>query len=331
MTAPTLTTELVIRPIAGEADLPALAAIAQRCNQADQVEEVVTVAGLTAWLRHLVNTDPQADILLAEVAGQLVGYQFTAWRHETGGAYLYNLSGYLDPDYRRQGLGTALVERGEARLRAVAALHPAETPRSFQTFTGTTRLGKLALFERRGYHTERHFYEMLNSRLDALPPAPLPPGVELRPVDRNDQPLLHTIWEASEEAFRDHWGSSEHTDEEFLRLMESPETEPDLWQVAWDTATGQVAGVSINSIPAAENAAHGRWRGWVDDLSVRRPYRRRGLGRALLLNSLHALRARGLTEVGLGVDAENPTGALGLYESVGFKTFQHSVALRKPL
>lgn len=101
------------------------------------------------------------------------------------------------------------------------------------------------------------------------------------------------------------------TEQNFQRLLDQPGTDPDLWQVAWDTATNQIAGVSMDMIPADENAAFGRRRGWVDDLSVRRPYRRRGLGRALLLNSLYALRARGLTE-GVGVDAENPTGALRL-------------------
>lgn len=332
MTASTLTTTLRLRPFAGDADLPAMAAIAQRCNAADQVDERPTVDSLAAWTHNLVNTDPAEDIVLAEVAGRLVGYQHTSWRREDAGAYIYMLAGFVDPDWRRQGLGTVLVERGEARLRAVAATHlGADAPRHFQTFTAVTRVGKVALFERRGYHTERHFYEMLRTGLHDLPPAPLPPGLELRPVDRHNRPLLHAIWEASEEAFRDHWGNREPSIEDFQRLLDQPDTDPDLWQVAWDTATNQIAGVSINSIPAEENAQLGRARGWVDDLSVRRPYRRQGLGRALLLNSLIALRARGLTEVGLGVDAQNPTGALRLYESVGFTPYQHSLALRRAL
>jgi mycothiol synthase len=326
-----LASQLVIRPIAGEAELPAMAAIAQRCNAADQVDERPTTDTLLAWFRHLVNTDPAEDILLAEVGGVLAGYQYTSWRAEGDGGYRYALAGYVDPAWRRQGLGAALVARGEARLRAVAATHPGAGPRFFQTFTSTTRVGKAALFERRGYHIERHFYDMLRTGLDVLPLAPLPSGLALRPVDRNDRALLRTIWDANEEAFRDHWGYAQLGDDDFLRLLDDPETDPDLWQVAWDVATNQVAGVSLNTIPAAENAASGRQRGWVNDLSVRRPYRGRGLGRALLVNSLAVLRARGLTEVGLGVDAQNATGALHLYESVGFQVTQHSVALRKPL
>lgn len=331
MTASTLTTTLKLRPFAGDADLPAMAAIAQRCNAADQVDERPTVDTLAAWTHNLVNTDPAEDILLAEVSGRLVGYQHTSWQREDAGSFIYQLAGFVDPDWRRQGLGSVLVERGEARLRAVAATHLGDAPRCFQTFTAATRVGKVALFERRGYQPERHFYEMLRTGLHDLPPAPMPPGLELRPADRHNRPLLRAIWEASEEAFRDHWGSRPVTEQDFQRLLDQPNTDPDLWQVAWDTATNQIAGVSMNIVLTDENAAFGRQRGWVDDLSVRRPYRRQGLGRALLLRSLYALRARGMAEVGLGVDAQNPTGALRLYESVGFQTFQHSLALRKPL
>jgi mycothiol synthase len=289
------------------------------------------VESLTNWYTHLVNTDPAEDILLAEVAGALAGYQYTSWRPEATGAYIYTLGGYVDPAWRRRGLGAALLARGEARLRAVAAGQRGNSPRYFQTFTAETRVGKVALFTRHGYHVERHFYDMQRPLAGALPPVTLPAGLELRPVDPRDRATLRAIWEASEEAFRDHWGNSAVGEADFARLLDDPDTDPTLWQVAWDPAAGQVAGVSINAIHAANNAALGHARGWVDDLSVRRPYWRRGLGRALLTASLHALRARGCTQAALGVDTQNPTGALGLYENVGFTPFQHSLALRKAL
>ena len=113
--------------------------------------------------------------------------------------------------------------------------------------------------------------------------------------------------------------------------LAQPHQDHSLWQVAWDTASNQVAGVAINVIDAAVNAAFNRRIAYVDDLSVRRAYRQRGLGRALLVASLHAFRARGMATAGLGVDAENPSGALGLYERVGFRQKEHSVAYRKAL
>lgn len=331
MTAPALDTQLILRPIRGAAELPAMAALAARCNEVDQVEDRPTTEELTAWFEHLVNTDPAEDILLAEVDGRLVGYQYTAWRCEADGAYRYMLFGFLHPDWRRRGVGTALLRRGEARLRAVASFHPAEAAKYFQTYTADTRAGKVALFHNHGYAAVRHFFYMRRDLLADLPPAPLPAGLALRPVDKTNRAQLHAIWEASEEAFRDHWGTVEASDEDFERLLADPNTNPDLWQVAWDTASGQIAGVSLNAIRAGDNAAAGLARGWVEDLSVRRPYRQRGLGRALLVTSLHALRAHGCTEAALGVDVDNPSGALGLYESAGFVSYQHHLALRKAL
>ncbi|MCC7361902.1 MAG: GNAT family N-acetyltransferase [Anaerolineales bacterium] len=338
MTAMNLATQLRLRAFGGDADLPAMAALARRANAADNVDERPTVELLSAWVHNLVNADPQEDILLAEVAGALVGYQHTSWRREDVGGIIYQLSGYVDPDWRRQGIGTTLVERGEARLRALAAQRLGDEPRLLSTFTPASRVGKVALFEQRGYRVVRHFYEMLRAPLDDLPPLPtgpqfrmgMPPGFELRPAG-HDRPALRAIWEASEEAFRDHWGARPPTEADFQRLLDQPNHDPDLWVVAWDTASGQIAGSSINALAAAESAALGRARGWVQDLSVRRPFRRRGLGRALLLHSLYALRARGAVEAALGVDAENPNSALRLYESVGFKTFQDGLVLRKPI
>ncbi|MEO5884797.1 MAG: GNAT family N-acetyltransferase, partial [Candidatus Limnocylindrales bacterium] len=80
-----------------------------------------------------------------------------------------------------------------------------------------------------------------------------------------------------------------------------------------------------------ENRELGVARGWLEHISVRRPWRRRGLGRALTAEGLRRLRAAGMTDVMLGVDAENPTGALGLYEDLGFAVHQRAAAYRLPL
>jgi GNAT superfamily N-acetyltransferase len=82
-----------------------------------------------------------------------------------------------------------------------------------------------------------------------------------------------------------------------------------MWLVAWDG--DQVAGAAINVIH------EGVW-GEADDLFVRRPWRKQGLGRALIVGSLHLFKTRGLAVVGVGVNAENAP-AVRLYESVGFR------------
>jgi mycothiol synthase len=238
------------------------------------------------------------------------------------------IRGFVSPGWRRRGIGRELLGRGERRQREVAASHPASVERVFSTFSPANRKGKVALFESEGYRPIRHFYTMLRTGLDDLPPAPLPAGFELRPVRPEH---LRAIWDANEEAFRDHWGSNLRTDADFERWQAQLDYDPSLWQVAWHQASNQVAGVALNVIARAANAAHNHHRGRVDDLSVRRPWRKHGLGRALLVASLGALRSRGQTEVELGVDAENLTGALRLYESVGFRPINHGMVFTKPL
>ena len=80
-----------------------------------------------------------------------------------------------------------------------------------------------------------------------------------------------------------------------------------------------------------ENEKMGVSRGWLDHVSVRRPWRRRGLASALIADSLRALRDRGLEQAALGVDSQNPTGALGVYETLGFSRFQTGISFRKSL
>jgi ribosomal protein S18 acetylase RimI-like enzyme len=99
--------------------------------------------------------------------------------------------------------------------------------------------------------------------------------------------------------------------------------------VAWDG--DQVAGVSMNWIEDEENARVGVDAGWLGNVSVRRPWRRRGVGRALLLHAFRELHARGAERVGLGVDAQNPSGATRLYESVGMAVEADHATFAKPL
>ena len=107
------------------------------------------------------------------------------------------------------------------------------------------------------------------------------------------------------------------------------ELDTSLWVVAWDG--DEIAGVVQNWIWPTENAQLGVQRGWLEHISVRRPWRRRGLARAITAESLRLLRDRGMTDAMLGVDADNPNGALGLYEGLGFAVDKQSAAYRRAL
>jgi len=167
---------------------------------------------------------------------------------------------------------------------------------------------------------------MRRANLDEVPAAPLPEGIEIRPVTEAHR---RAILEAENEAFRDHWGHREMTESDFKRTFDRAELDTSLWVVAWDG--DQVAGVVQNWIWPEENEALGVSRGWLEHISVRRPWRRRGLARALTAASLVTFRDRGLDEGMLGVDSENPNGALGLYEGLGFSLHSRAAAYRRSL
>jgi ribosomal protein S18 acetylase RimI-like enzyme len=147
----------------------------------------------------------------------------------------------------------------------------------------------------------------------------------MRPVTAVD---AGDIFTADAEAFRDHWGGFDDSPESVQRWVDSPEFDPALFVIAYDG--DEIAGGVINAIYPEENAALGRQRGWLDSVFTRRRWRRRGLARALIARSLVLLRERGMTSAVLGVDAANPTGALSLYEGLGFVVEHRSTAWRKP-
>jgi ribosomal protein S18 acetylase RimI-like enzyme len=87
----------------------------------------------------------------------------------------------------------------------------------------------------------------------------------------------------------------------------------------------------LNFINEAENGEYGRLRGYTETICVRRPWRRQGVAKALIARSLHVLKAQGMTEAALGVDAGNPNGALQLYKSMGFHIAKEFITYRKPM
>jgi len=149
----------------------------------------------------------------------------------------------------------------------------------------------------------------------------LPDGLEVRPVRSGD---YRTIWDADVEAFRDHFEASVRTEADYVQWITSPTLDTSLWQVAWDG--DEVAGSVITSINAEENEKLGLKIAWLDHISVRRPWRKRGVASALIASTLHILRERGMEVAALGVDAENPTGALRVYEAMGFA--RHKTGIR---
>lgn len=317
---------LVLRHLRAPDDYPAMNALANAVRAAEGTDYSTTDEQFAAFYDNLPNSDPAKDVAIAEVDGRMVGYGRASWHEEPGGPRLYEAIPFVDPKVAGEGVFMAMLEALESRLRVIAADQPAGD-KLFETFGGDLAPERDALLRQSGYQPVRYFFSMVRPTMDDLPDAPLPAGLEVREVLPGQ---LVAIWAADQEAFADHWGFAPATDSDYQRFLTDPVTsDTTLWRVAWDG--DQIAGQVRSYINAHENERLGRQRGYVEFISVRRPWRRRGLARALIAASFPLLRARGMQEGALGVDAENTSGALRVYENCGFRPVSRTTLYRKPL
>jgi ribosomal protein S18 acetylase RimI-like enzyme len=315
-----------LRPFAGEPDLAEIVRIRNAEAIADGLNERRSLEGLVAEYSHpSASFDARRDVTIAELDGRPVAVAWREWVDTTDGLREYRLAGAVDPEFRRQGIGTALLEDGLRRSREMAATHPASTSKVFGSWSDEHQAGDEALLRGAGFEQARWFFEMSRPNLDGVVELPLPDGLTLRPITMD---LAKAVWDADVEAFKDHWGGFDSSDEHLARWLADPTLDLSLWVVAFDG--DEVAGGIINVIDPVENEALGRRQGWLASVFTRRPWRNRGLATALIAASLARLRERGMTSAALGVDADNPSGALGLYERMGFEVELRSTAWRRP-
>jgi mycothiol synthase len=179
------------------------------------------------------------------------------------------------------------------------------------------------LLEGAGYTLVRHHYRMRVALADVVEEAVWPDGVTVRTFRPGDE---RTFYDVHQESFEDHWGHDEPDpyDEWAHWLLQPPMFEPDLWFLAEEGA--EPVGVAM-----CHRRVEVPHRGHVQLLGVRRPWRRRGAGLALLLHAFAEFRRQGMTEADLGVDAANPTGATRLYERAGMHVTAESDTYEKRL
>ena len=187
-------------------------------------------------------------------------------------------------------------------------------------------VGATALIRAAGYEPITYAAEMVRPSVDDLPDHPLPEGLEIRPVTEEQS---GRSWRPTPRLFVTTGATSSRRRSRSPGLSRSPTTTSTLWKVAWDD--DGVAGQVRSFINTAENEEHGRLRGWTENISTARRWRRRGVAKALIVESIRELAARGMTEVALGVHTENPNGAFDLYAGLGYEVVSTWTTYRKPL
>lgn len=240
--------------------------------------------------------DPEQDAVLAESAdGALLAYgDIGDW----GGAIWLDVRGFDDEAQR--AIIARLEELAEAK-KAGARL---------MAFVIEEDAAMRCLYEERGYRLVRHSFRMEADLAELPSEPPLPAGVVIRTMRDGEE---ERVYEAHQEAFEDVWMHTRDPYDEWTHwFLKDPSFDPSLWFVA--EADGDVAGVAICRPRESRPGV-----GWVRVLGVRRPYRQRGIGEALLRRAFAEFARRGFERVGLGVDAESATGAVALYERAGMR------------
>jgi mycothiol synthase len=230
-----------------------------------------------------------------------------------------DVEGYVHPNHFGRGIGTAIVRLSEARARENVPLAPENARVVLHNWINGRNADACALLEREGYAPIRYFLRMEASLEDAPPAPEWPEGVTVRHFASDEDALR--FYETTEEAWTDHWGHVPVAFEDWKQRRMGSTFDPSLWFIAEEA--GEPAGVALCSVSDQL--------GWVDTLAVRRPWRKRGLGMALLRHAMGEFHRRGLKRMALGVDSDSPTGATRLYERAGLRMAQQHATYGKEL
>jgi mycothiol synthase len=320
-------TSFSARTYRGEEDLQLLVDLINACDAVDQVHENTDIDNLRVQVNQ-PGYDPKRDSRIWEDdQGRVVAFISVFTRPDETSA-----GGYLDwqvhPDVRGSGIEDDIF--AWAGERAKEAGQELGLPGDLRGFSEQANTYASAQLEAQGFEITRYFFEMRRPLDDGNPiPEPqFPEGYTLRHV-ANDEDVEKWV-EMFNLSFIDHWDFHPVTLERRKHRMTSPYYRPDhdLIAVAPD---GTFTAFCLCSIDDEHNKRNNLSDGWIAVLGTRRGFRKIGLGRAMLIAGLHKLKENNVETAVLGVDADNPTGALGLYESAGFYKAKTAMAFRKEL
>lgn len=310
------------RPYRGEEDHDAMAAVRLGCAERDRVDARSVVDGLPAAAEIAEASaeleEPSRNQVLLERDGSLVGYATIRWWRERDGTWLYLHRGYLLPEHRHQGVGSAMLNWAEKRIRELVAQQGTSRTAVIGASATASEQDATALLLGAGY---RRVFSLVELELDDLRQLPehggeLPAGLRTGPIGA---PHYRAAWSTVVDSYTDAGFIREWPFREFVATAD-----PACWRAAWDGS--DMVGVALGSLRRRDHAL-----GVIDELSVRADRRRLGIGRALLLDGLHSLRAHGATTARLFTSTANPHRSYDLYESVGFRRRNTYARYRKPL
>ena len=322
-----MTTQILHKPrqYAGDADLQAVCDFLNLCDEVDKLDDNYAPDDLrTEFSSPDIDTD--RDLRLWEdEEGRLVGFG-QMWIPKEGD----NLDGYLywriHPDVRGSGIEDSIFDWGSERLREVS--RERDMPAKFLSGTRDFHTYGLEVLKAHGMEPVRYWFKMERPLDEPMPEPVLPEGYTLTHM-QGEEDVAPWV-DCFNQSFIDHWNHHPVTVESHSHWLTDPKYRQDL-DLRAVTPDGTVAAFCFCWIDPESNERNNRSEGWIAELGTRRGHRKIGLGTAMLLAGMRKLKAEGMAKAMLGVDAENPSGALRLYESVGFRSVMTSITYSKDL
>jgi mycothiol synthase len=316
---------LAVRPMAS-ADAAPVAALLAAAERVDDTGENFDADDLTEWWTGWQTDLGRDGIAVCDPAGLLVGYAVAFAPPTTRDAYRVYLEGRVRPERRGHGIGRALLDWQLRRGAEVHAERQPGTPGSLVVDVAATMPSLEGLVRRAGLTAERWYRDMERPLVD-LPAARRVPGVDLVPFtwERDDE-----VRRAHNIAFAEHHGSSERDSASWTALFTGQRAfRPDLSVLAVED--GAVVGYLLAYVYEADTRATGRQETYLGQIGVLPPARGRGLASAVIAEALRSAADARCVSAGLGVDSDNVTGAMRLYENLGFSAVRSHVAWSRTL
>ncbi|MFZ0546752.1 MAG: GNAT family N-acetyltransferase [Candidatus Promineifilaceae bacterium] len=301
----------IVRPPT-ESDVQDVMEMLEICDLTMMGEIEVSVETLqTEWSSPLISLERNFRVVTTK-NGRVIGYG-ELWDDEDPLTHTWCWC-RVHPEFEGQGIGSYLMNWGEKLARQSMHRSPPEARFTIEAGTPSAYQPSADLLVDQGMKLKRHFYTMHITLEEEPEPPQLPENITIRPMRDLDE--LSAVTAAVQDAFQDHWGYVEQSPENELAFWQhivetDPTFDPNLWYLAVDGS--EIAGMSLCWPKHGVNEQMG----WVGTLGVRRPWRRQGVGLALLKHSFSDLYRRGKNKVGLGVDADSLTGATRLYKKAG--------------
>ena len=306
-------------------DLQSLVDLGAECAEFDDTGELRSAESLRTMLS-LPGRNPEDTIhVLSGPGGGLIA-ECGAWFLRGIEIDTVAISVQIHPGYRDHELYSRLLAVAAECGGQICTSSNRPTELHVSVHENQTQLKNAV--EAAGYKPVRWFIQMLRDLNAPIPDTRIPDGITIHPFDRERDSRALKL--ALDESFLDHWNSIDFSEEQFEHWISSPSFRSDLSLVAY-AEDGDPAAGCIGVVREGYNLKTGSAEGHINTLGVRRPYRGRGLAKAMLSESFRRLLESGMNAVSLEVDADNPTGATGLYTTMGFVERRRSAVYARSL